>query len=539
MKRLTLGGIGLAAVAVGLASSTSAAAGFHDIGYASLQAATEVTSGVPPVGNDQSGGSALFISRFGDLFVSGIRSSGDGAGSASTPASADPTKAIFPEGTVIVEAAGSSDNFTASNSTSFAARDSEGGVWTWGSPYPAGAAGAGLIGRGPITLQQSYTPGQVTTTFDGTPLPPVVDLQRSENQFLALDADGNMYAWGYGGENMPTDNASSQGNPLPRLANDTANNLSSSGCASGANAAGTVKWHSIWGGNNSSGAVSQSGLIYTWGYDHSDGTGTSQNSQRCPYLNRGANQALFAAYPELYTDAGGASYDGTTASFTAIFANMSAGTLQQCAGVADKDMVDQGACPVRQLGFSARAPRMVLQNGDLYTWMISTDQTYGYNFLGRTSSTSSSAPDYRNRPAVALQNIDYASPGVGSVQALTRSGDVLGWGRNNFCQAIGVHSTAATSCSTNVSGDIVTMPTPVAGVPAGAISKVATTQCAAWAITPAGDMYAWGGGTIVGSSYVMCVAGSGYKIYDQTAVTVEHIFGQPVTANSTGTIRVK
>jgi hypothetical protein len=543
---------GAAAGLIALLAGTGVTAGaFQDQSHAAAELATEPSLRSLPVANDQSAGSALFITRFGELFVSGLRNSGDGAGSGSTRATAPPNKVAFPGGVRIVKAAGSSNDFSYLSSTSYAALDDDGTVWTWGSTYGFDNR---LLGRGPLSAGQTYTPGPVRRTMDGSPVPRIVNLERSENQFYALDADGRMWVWGYGGENLPVSGYTAAQASFPVQANRIAATLSAGDCISGVNAGGEVRWHSIWGGNNSSGAVSTSGLVYTWGFDHSDGLGTTQNNQRCPYLNQGANQALFAAYPELYKNAKGQSFVeseliGATPAATAalrsarmrdIAAHMSASVLPACAGTAAHAVVDEGPCPVRQLGFSSRAPRMLLQNGDLYTWQTSMD-SYGTGFLGRANSTDPNAKDSRYRPAVALRNVDRTSPGISSVQALTRDGRVLGWGSNNYCQAIGIHRNAALPCSSKAAGEVVALPQKVAGLPSG-VTALSSTQCASWAATADGSMYAWGAGTVVGLNYNRCVqapaAYSGYRIYDLTQATSAVPFGQPVRSHATGTLKV-
>ncbi|WGD37214.1 hypothetical protein [Lysinibacter sp. HNR] len=532
----------------GLVATVSTSAGFNDASFATATVKTEVTPAALPVPHDQSANSTLKINRFGELYVTGNRVTGDGNGG--TPAiDSEPTRVNFPEGSIITQAAGSTNDFHYSNNvgsypTSFGALDSTGKVWSWGRTFPGDTNGQQLIGRGPITRLESQTVGQVTqTTTNGVTasgtLPPIIQLSRAENQYLALDADGNLWAWGYGGENLPTP---FRGNSMyPALSNTVTTTPGNRACVGG----DTVAWHSIWGGNNAAGAVSQNGLIYTWGYDNSDGESTIHVSQRCPILNPGANKALFSAYPDLYRDGAGNSYDGTVTRYDAIVEEMLRAPMPACAGAKATPVFDDGGCPVRQLGFGARAPRMLLQNGDLYTWMISPNTYYGFAFLGRESDTSLTPGSSRYLPAVAMQNVRLFSAGVSSITALTHDGKAWGWGRNNFCQAIGVHQAprAGTPCSVEV-GESVTLPTRVADIPQEqTIDYISSTQCATWAQSADGAAWAWGGGRIAGYDYVQCkdpgLRVVGIKIYDLTQATEDNLFGLPVRAAATGTIKVR
>ena len=534
--------MGAAAVVVLALTASTTTAGFQSESYARAELATETMVPAYPVRQDMSPGSALFLNSFGELYVSGDRRSGDGAGNASTGLNlAPPNQVVFPEGVRIVDAGSSGNDFTWGQQTLFSALDDHGRVWTWGQAW----GGPTLIGRGSISAAESRTPGQVTTTDTRQPLPQIIDLQQIENQVYALDVNGTLWAWGYGGENMPTPTTGNK--PLPSRANTTTATRGLGACTS--NNAGDVVWHSIWGGYVSAGGVATNGLIYTWGWDNSNGLNTTQTNQGCPILNEGANRVLFENYPELYQTADGLTYDPAelateaerTARYRAIVAHTLTTTSPGCAQPSGKvNGVDVSECPVRQLGFSPRAPRLLLQNGDLYTWMVSTDTYYGLSFLGRPSSTNASDPAFRNRPALALSNVDSTVSGVGSMQALTRDGRVLGWGRNNYCQAVGERTSGTSPCTSNVAADTVTLPRLVGGLPEGVpISKISSTQCAAWATSADGAVWGWGGGTVVATGWVNCgTVGATYKIHDQRAATLSAPFGAPVTVASTATTPV-
>lgn len=540
---LALGAACVAVTLTGLAVVPTSTAGFRDTVVGNATVTTEVAPDFP-VAQDQSAASALYVSKFGQLSLAGNRASGNGAGGAGDTTTY-PTQVQFPAGTVIVDAVGATNDYDngQQSTTSYAALDSAGQVWTWGAVL----GGPSLIGRGNITLAQSYTPGLVRVSAGGAPLTGIVDIERIENQFLALDNRGTMWVWGYAAENLPHSAAANQ--QFPVAANTVAATEGALSC-SGTNDGGTVTWHSIWGGGNAGAAVSTSGLIYTWGFDHGRLDGI-QISQRCPILNDPANRALFSAYPDVYKTAEGLSYNETVlttesqrlARYNEIVRNLRTKTMAACAGVvtkpnSDGSVADESGCYVRQLGYSARAPRLLLDNGDLYTWQVSAEG-YGMPFLGRVSTSDIwSTPGSRYRPTVALSGVDYVVVGVGSAKALMRDGRVLAWGYNYFCEAIGSPSGVA-DCVTQGASPLVVLPTPVAGLPTN-IVRIAATQCATWAVDAGGRHWAWGAGTLASYAFVSCWRGpAAPRIYDRTGNFQGSPWGSAINSTSTGTIRVR
>lgn len=526
------------AVCGALAAVPPTSAGYTDATYAQADLAAELT--LLPVPYDQSAGTALFLTPAGGLYMSGQRTSGNGAGGTSSASDA-PTEVALPEGTAIVEAIGSSNDFSDPSATSWAALDSDGRIWTWGRPVGL----PGLLGRGPISLTASYSPGQVVPAPGAGSLPRFIDLERIENQFIALDESGRMWAWGYGGENLPLSSLNPTGNSYPTVVDAVAMTPGAGACT-GANNGGPVTWHSIWGGNNAAAAVSTSGLVYTWGYDHAtlDGTWTIQ---RCPILNDQANRALFRAYPDLYTTADGRTYDESVlttesqrlARYAEIVEHRRTGALDACAAPVAKTAttVDGSGCPVRQFAYGARAPRMLMADGDLYTWQVATEVVSGAPLLGRTSTSNTWSVDgSRYKATVALRGVVETSPGIGHVRALLADGRVLGWGRNSHCQAIGARASGAGTCDIPVASEIVTLPRQVVGQPEG-ITRLATTACLSWMASTDGALWASGAASDAGSAFVQCAAGvPAAPAYDRTP---PHRDGSPFGTRVTQNLSVR
>ncbi|TXK18542.1 hypothetical protein [Homoserinibacter sp. GY 40078] len=541
--RIAAGIVAVAGV-VAIAAVPSAIAGFRDTTYIVGTYATD-TPPLMPVRQDQSGASVLYLSSTGELYLGGKRTWGDGAGNQSVAADSKPTKVSFPAGTVIVDAMGTTNDFstiTWTNCTAFAALDSQGRVWTWGSVLPCHAAGSHYIGRGALTGNAPYSPGIVQTEA-GASLPRIIDLEIIENQFLALDEQGRMWAWGHEYQNLPLSTVAK----YPTVANTVAV-LPGAGVCTGANDGGTVTWHSIWGGTNGAAAVATNGLIYTWGYDNA-GVNAIQVEQRCPLLNEPANRALFDAYPQLYRDAQGRTYDESvlltetdrTARYQSIVTHMKGRDLAVCAKpVAKPELVDTSGCPVRQFGFSARAPRMLLADHDLYTWRVATETVSGAPLLGRTSTST----DYRvagsgYRPAVALRGVDHVVAGIGSLKALMLDGTVMAWGRNPYCEAVSA-PTGVADCSKTGATDVL-LPQKVNNVPTD-IVRLYAGVCSTWAESANGKVWAWGAGRVIGHDFVTCydyAAVAVTRITDFRTRTPDNIFGTPVTTPTSRTLRVR
>lgn len=561
-RRRTTRVISLALAAATLVSLTPAltSAGYTDSTFARTSMTTASIADTVPAYSDLSAASALHLGDNGELYVSGFRGTGDGNGNRSVPTTADPTRVEFPEGVRIVDAAGATDDYNSSGAaldeTSFMALDDQGGVWTWGTPQPGGNPGAKLIGRGSISRDAAAHAGRVTTTETGDPLPPIVSIARIENQFLALDESGTMWAWGFGLQNLPTD-GSATARGLPFAVRWTGQDIGNNGCT-GTRArpnAGEVPWHSIWGGANGAAAVGQNGLVYVWGYDSSTGLpGSRWTSTRCPTLSEGANRALFQRYPELYATADGRVYDereltterARSERYAEIVGDLRDEVLPACAGTLASAQVDDSSCPVRQFGVDARHHRLLTQGGELLTWMNGSN-AWGRKFLGRVPTAEQ--PEEVPAPIDGGLSIDRMQAGVSSVAAVTVGGVAYGWGDNNACQAVGaptVNGAIVAGGCDNVSrsDEVLAVPTRIAGLPAGGVNSLTSTQCATWVGIPRGEVYAWGAGTVSGYVFNRCIQSGradarGYKIYIVGEATPENPFGRPVTAPATRTVKVK
>ena len=564
--RVAAGGL-VAVLAVTLGASATAA-DYADRTHAVAELTTETWAAVQPE-LVWTSSTAAFIAE-GTVYIGGFRGNNiSGTGVASVSANSAPTAVDLPE--PVVKVVGGTDNFdhtNASTTTWFAALTENGEVYQWGRNYQ-GSIASGSDGR-PVKITQ-YSPSGGTDRAD---LPTIVDLSASENQIFAMDAEGTMYAWGYAGHNLPNPVGGSTARtvPLPsNIAVDTRAGNANVGVASGgrivpgtSNGAREVRWHRVYGGQNSSFGVTTEGLVYIWGYDSHIGrpTQSSTSDQRAPHSVEGLNALLFEKYPEHYHAA-----DGTTlqagdpqywTTYDRIYQDMKGRDV--CTGEFDITRAyDDSGCPVRQLSTGARAFRVLLENNEMYTWAASTG-TFGWPTIGRyVSGTGTSGGGYQPGLIQTSQNgptleVHHFSAGTSALQAVTTDGRVYGWGANNWCQAIGTHSTNGVADPTRNGGNCDTQgstsdtglrpaggvwyPTPVHDLPEGArIESLGGTACTTWMTGEDGTMYAFGGSTVVGLSYRRCTNNSshGYRIYNFNDATVETPFGTPLTVRATAT----
>ena len=566
--RLAAGGL-VAALAATLGVAATAA-DYTDRTHAVAELTTETWAAVQPELVWTS--STAAFNAEGTVYLGGFRGNGaSGTGVGTVSATQPPTAVDLP--VPATKVVGGTDNFhyaNAASTTWFAALGTDGVVYQWGSNY-AGSI-SGLNNRPRAITEYSPTGGS-----DRAPLPTIVDLTSSENQIYALDAEGTMYVWGYAGENLPNPVGGGTARTVPLPANivvDTSTGTSNVGVVSGgqivpgtSGGARATTWHRVYGGQNSSFGVTTEGLVYIWGYDTHIGRSaqTSMSNQRAPRDAQGVNALLFERYPEVYHAA-----DGTTlqagdpaywTTYDRIYQDMKG--RQVCTGEYDVTRAyDDSGCPVRQLSTGARTFRVLLSNHEMYTWAATTDN-YGWPSIGRyVASTAATAGGYapglietsQNGPTISVHHF---SAGTSAVQAVTTDGRVYGWGANNWCQAIGTHSTSgyadpdrnggncAQQGSTATTGlrpaGAVWYATPVWGVDdEDRITDLGGTACTTWLTSEDGTMYAFGGGTVVGSDYRNCVnqTGHGYRIYNFNDATLESPFGSALNVAATATRKV-
>ncbi|MFC6355889.1 hypothetical protein [Luethyella okanaganae] len=545
----------VAACAIG-AATVLTAAGFMDSTFAGAKLSTETASlTIAPVPYDQTFGSVLYLNEAGEVYLGGNRAAGDGAGSIATAASAAPTKVAFPSDVRIVNAIGSTNDFDRNSRTftSYMALDSHGKVWTWGKPWNT----TDYLGRGKVSDQQAATPGVVSQTQDGGALPAIVSIRRIENQFIALDNDGTMWAWGLGNENLPIVGPDKKSYAYPIKANSTtAKHGYNVRCDSGPDALGTVKWRSIWSGTNVDGAVAQNGLIYTWGLDNADALTGAGSNDTCPTISEGLNRALFQKYPTLYLTASSASYDEQVLTteearhqrYLDIVTAMKDKTLKACAGVSTGIVIDDSGCPVRQLVFSARQASMLTSDQELYTVHLLSGWSINelLPMLGRPADTDArNIANYAFAPRKVVfdssAKVRSIGAGIGHFTVILTDGSVWGWGINTRCQALGVHTgvKSGESCST-WQDDIVKTPTRIDGLSGLEAASLSSAACSTWVTSTTGAVYAWGGGTLSGRDFWRCDDNGalGYKIYDYSTTAPNSPFSNPVADVSTKTRKI-
>ncbi len=399
--------------AVALAVLTPVAmtsAGFTDTTHAASRLVTaSARLDEPPVYFNSASGSGLWITQSGELYLSGDRRAGDGAGGTTSNGSA-PTKVAIPNDVRIIDAVGGSTDFHYPIGESwYAALDDRGRVWTWGTAQNAfnGEKGRDSIGRGRLSPGEQYRAGLVVTS-DGRVLSGIVRIARTENQILALDTDGNLWTWG-SIDNIARPDGRKRRHALAHCVQRHVLDAWVGAVHAGQSRHGGEDPLALGVERGEPGSGRRrNGLIYTWGWDNSNGLSSGQVHTYAPTLNEGANLTLFAAYPDLYRTGDGLVYDPkvqTTAqarhrTYVAIVTAMKDKVLPGCDGTLGQlDRVDD-TCPVRQAAMFDLAGSFLLQNGALFTWAVN-DARNGYAFLGRASTTDSTwslDPTYRYAP---------------------------------------------------------------------------------------------------------------------------------------------
>lgn len=570
-RRTSLAAAGSLTAGALLLAIGSTGANYVDQTHAVAELTTETWAAVQPE-RVWTSSSAAFVAD-GTVYIGGFRGNGaSGTGAATVDAASGPTAVDLPVDAVkVVGATNDFHDGAAASTTWFAALGVDGVVYQWGSNYAGSISGQSNRPRAITTY--SPTGGAATV-----PLPPIVDLSMSENQIFALDADGTMYAWGYAGENLPNPVGGSTARTVPLPSNIVVDNSTGaanvgtvsdgrivpSATQAASNGARTVAWHRIYGGQNSSFAVTREGLVYIWGFDAHPGlsTQTGVTNQRAPREARGVNAVLFERYPEIYH-----AVDGTTleagdpaywTTYDRIYQDMKG--REVCTGDFDRLQVyDDSGCPVRQLGTGARTYRVLLSNHEMYTWAATTE-TYGWPTIGRwVSSTAPAGGGYVPRLIETSQNgptipVHHFTSGSSALQAVTTDGRVYGWGANNWCQAIGTHSTGGVADPGRNNGNCgvqgstaatglrpaggVWYPTPVWNVPEDAvITDLGATACTTWLTDARGTMYAFGGSTVVGRDFRSCANNTahGFRVYDLNDASLASPFGSPVNAPAVAT----
>ncbi|MCL2451782.1 IPT/TIG domain-containing protein [Candidatus Saccharibacteria bacterium] len=360
----------------------------------------------------------------------------------------------------------------------------------------------------------------------------IVQVAAGRYHSLALDDQGNVYAWG--------DNSYSQ------LGDGTVGSsdvpiLISDGAIVGSALTAGVKISQVATGDQHSLAVDDQGNVYAWGYALlGDDTGGGSD---VPILISGgviASSALTAGVKIVQVSAGfmyslalddqgdvyawgssnyGQIGDGTM-SYNILPIKISDGVIAGSALTAGVEIVQIATSSAATDSMHSLA---VDDQGNVYAWGNNAYGQLGINSDAGPSTCSAGAacsmlPIKISGGAIATSaltagvNIVQVAAGEAHSLALDDQGNVYTWGDNSNGQ-LGNNSTYQSLVPIKISGGVIATSALTAGVK---ISQVATGEQHSFAIDDQGDVYAWGynisgqlGDSTVGNSYVPILISDG------------------------------
>ncbi|WP_205881450.1 hypothetical protein [Leucobacter coleopterorum] len=578
------------AVVAALASPLSMTqAGFIDVVHADAVLQTEKKPVVNYFGqNTLSAASGAVVGSDGSVWVTGYRPrsnasslkwaggyAGNGNDASLTTGAPVAVTGFGAKGMKAVKVAAASKTGSNTAAEAFAALTGDGRVFGWGSNY------AGMQNVQNVSTKFQLTPTEIVVRNSDGVKQKIVDLQSAHQQFFALTDAGELYVWGYtgwqtrsgvvmpdfgSGHILSTDKQAREEESAawgaPTLFNSrffdryivpyestTCTQHPVGGVISGYDAGSAAKKvHSMSVGANGGLLVTQTGVVYSWGYN-TLGVG-SFYAQTRDFANQKTSFGIFSQMDCPRVAFGVNSVVNTKYSS----AELAAG----CAGTVSAVDRVSATCPVRQVGSRDRANQMVLQNGELYTWGTGRMGTLDVRkYLGRTPSAlsinhplytvlewdgpvqewpSSNAQendgDYPVKvdavsttgdPAVTTSlsamrlGVREVANGLDHTLLLMADGTVYGYGSDSFCQATGIaDSVGGATCKTRAATAVPTLNTSLSKV--GKASQIAAGTCWSYATTPDGKLYGWGGRYARGS-YDTTAEAYGCAAADPAALT--------------------
>ena len=129
------------------------------------------------------------------------------------------------------------------------ALDSDGNIWAWGSND------CGQLGNGITSDSNTANPQKLNTTKK------FIHISSQANNSIALDEDGNIWAWGKNDKTSFGDNVTNQSNKPVQITNN-------------------IEFSQISAGNAHYAAIDTEGNLWTWGYNHFGQLGTGDNRNK-------------------------------------------------------------------------------------------------------------------------------------------------------------------------------------------------------------------------------------------------------------------
>ena len=235
------------------------------------------------------------------------------------------------------------------------------------------------------------------------------DMSVGEDHMLAIDAGGNVYAWGH--------------NIKGELGDVTCDNKSAPVKIEVPGTAVQVE-----AGNELSFARCKNGDLYAWGDNSSYQMGDGMNISRMEPEKMMENVAMVAAgsYHAMAIDTDGVLY---------VWGRNKNGAL----GIADSecDQTDENGYPCMSLPYKLMEDVVYIDAGEDYSMAITSDGTlyaWGYDAdsqlgIEKTDSVNDNGEAYQSKPAKVMEGVSKSACGSKYMAfALTESGELYAWG---------------------------------------------------------------------------------------------------------------
>jgi alpha-tubulin suppressor-like RCC1 family protein len=389
-------------------------------------------------------------------------------------------------------------------------------VHTWGS---------NLYGQlGNNTTTQSNIPINTVNSYLALSGRTVVAVAGGNTHNTALDTTGKVHSWGLNTSGQLGNNTVTQSNfPI---------DISSFGSLAG------VGYRAITTGSINSALLSNSGQVYTWGYNSEGELGNNTTTQSNIPINISSFGSLSGQ--TIVAIAGGSSHT---------IALSSTGQVHTWGyngyGQLGNNTTAQSNIPINVSSFGSLSGQTIvaIDAGDYHTIALSSTgqvHTWGYNIsgqLGNNTTTQSNIPiNVSSFGSLSGQTIIAIAGGGGHTIAISSTGQVHTWGKNDYGQ-LGNNTLTQSNIPTNVSSFGSLSGQTIVAIAGGGYHTIAlssTGQVHTWGLNSNGAL---GNNTITSSSIPINTSSFG-SLSGQTIVTIASGQHHNIALSSSGQVHI-